>query len=126
MISGYYRVNYDPENWELLTKQLHQQPNKIHPLNRAQLLDDAISLAIDDKISFSIPMNLSKYLVHENDLIPWQVAFQKFYHLWSKFEATYVGAHLKVRAMQKATIIGLKRALLLLPIIRGDQKVLPT
>ncbi len=79
-----------------MTKQLLENPTKIHPLNKAQLLDDSFSLSMDNKIPFSIPLNLGKYLVYENDLIPWQVAFQKIYKLYTEYEATYVGTHLKV------------------------------
>lgn len=75
-VTGYYRVNYDPENWERLLAQLGSEPQvkraglllllvlvlvlvlcsplkwlppvavQLVPLlNRAQLLDDAFSLA---------------------------------------------------------------------------------
>ena len=43
--TGYYRVNYDDNNWKLLIKQLKADHTKIHVNNRAQLIDDALNLA---------------------------------------------------------------------------------
>ena len=43
--TGYYRVNYDKQNWELIIKQLNEDHTKIHVINRAQIIDDAINLA---------------------------------------------------------------------------------
>lgn len=45
-ISGLYKVQYDPQNWELLSKQL-RGPNfkNIAAVNRAQLIDDSLELA---------------------------------------------------------------------------------
>ncbi|XP_041356218.1 aminopeptidase N-like [Gigantopelta aegis] len=42
---GYYRVNYDSSNWRALLKQLNTDHEKIHPLNRAQIINDAWNLA---------------------------------------------------------------------------------
>ena len=44
--TGYYRVNYEQKNWNLLTKQLKLDHTKIHMINRAQLLDDSLNLAM--------------------------------------------------------------------------------
>lgn len=39
--TSYYRVMYDIPNWKLLIAELNSGPNnKIHPISRAQLLDD--------------------------------------------------------------------------------------
>ncbi|ROT67360.1 putative aminopeptidase N-like isoform X1 [Penaeus vannamei] len=43
--TGYFRVNYDAGNWELLTKQLADAHEVIHVTNRAQVMDDALNLA---------------------------------------------------------------------------------
>ncbi|KAK7498964.1 hypothetical protein BaRGS_00009773, partial [Batillaria attramentaria] len=42
---GYYRVNYDPQNWNALIKQLIKDHTVIPPVNRAQIIDDAWNLA---------------------------------------------------------------------------------
>uniref|UniRef100_A0A1B0DKZ4 ERAP1-like C-terminal domain-containing protein n=1 Tax=Phlebotomus papatasi TaxID=29031 RepID=A0A1B0DKZ4_PHLPP len=56
--TGYYRVNYDTENWRLLATELHQGPPfKIDTLNRAQLIDDSFNFAYSDVIEFPIALN---------------------------------------------------------------------
>lgn len=74
--SGYYRVNYDPDNWKLLTAAL-QKPDfdKIHNLNRASLIDDAFNLARAGEHDFSIALDLMHYLHHESDYAAWAAAY---------------------------------------------------
>ncbi|KAF0028789.1 hypothetical protein F2P81_017894 [Scophthalmus maximus] len=43
--TGYFRVNYDLQNWKLLIQQLHTSPQIISVGNRAGLIDDAFNLA---------------------------------------------------------------------------------
>ena len=43
--TGYYRVNYDKDNWARLKDQLLTQHTTIEVVSRAHLLDDALSLA---------------------------------------------------------------------------------
>ena len=42
---GYYKVNYDDHNWNLLIQQLLKDHRAIAPINRAQIIDDALDLA---------------------------------------------------------------------------------
>merc|ERR1712029_1269509 len=42
---GYYRVNYDQENWDKLAEVLKTNRDWIHPLNRAQIICDVAKLA---------------------------------------------------------------------------------
>ncbi|TRY88000.1 hypothetical protein DNTS_007026 [Danionella cerebrum] len=44
-MTGYYRVNYDTENWERLLNQLSENHQVIPVINRAQIVDDAFNLA---------------------------------------------------------------------------------
>ena len=37
LIPGYYRVNYDEENWKMIIKALDEDHTKIHVINRAQV-----------------------------------------------------------------------------------------
>merc|ERR1711974_312394 len=43
--TGYFRINYDDDNWRLIGESLANNKDVIHPLNRAQLICDVISLA---------------------------------------------------------------------------------
>lgn len=78
--SGYYRVNYDANLWKLLIDQLGSDEfDKIHLLNRAQLVDDSLNLARAEMISYEIPFSILGYLSQELDYIPWAaVSFKIF------------------------------------------------
>lgn len=74
---GYYRVNYDDDNWNLLSKYLNGKDFKnISSLSRAQLLDDALNLARTGRLNFTTALSLTTYLTREADYIPWTTAFR--------------------------------------------------
>lgn len=71
----YYRVNYDANLWDLLIQQLNKEGNteynKIHILNRAQLIDDSFHMARAGKLAFDTTFGVMNYLEKETDYIPW-------------------------------------------------------
>ena len=76
---GYYRVNYDENNWALLISYLKSDNyEKIPPVNRAQLLDDALNLARAGVLRYGTALELAEYLVKEVDYIPWNSALSAF------------------------------------------------
>ncbi|GLG93883.1 Aminopeptidase N [Gryllus bimaculatus] len=82
--TGYYRVNYDARNWNLISTFLNnidKSISDIHVLNRAQLLDDAFNLARANQLSYEIVFDLAGYLVREYDYIPWSSALTALSHL---------------------------------------------
>uniref|UniRef100_A0A1B0DKZ5 Aminopeptidase n=1 Tax=Phlebotomus papatasi TaxID=29031 RepID=A0A1B0DKZ5_PHLPP len=75
--TGYYRVNYDTENWILLANHLHQGPPfAIGSINRAQIIDDSFNLAYSDVIPFPLALNIIKYVRFEPDYGVWVAANQ--------------------------------------------------
>lgn len=96
LFSGYYRINYDSNNWLLLVEQLQEDHRKIHVLNRAQLIDDSFSLATDERIKYDIPFCLGTYLDNETEMLPLYSALKKFHYIYSQYETTNVGPRLKV------------------------------
>lgn len=78
---GFYRVNYDTDNWNALIKQLNEAHDEIHVLNRAQLIDDAFNLARAGHLDYSVPLSLSKYLKKENNATPWYSAINSFSYI---------------------------------------------
>lgn len=78
---GFYRVNYDRDNWNLLIAQLKHTPTDINVLNRAQLIDDSFNLARADKLHYSIPLQLSGYLKNEDDVLPWHSVINGYSYL---------------------------------------------
>lgn len=75
---GYYRVNYDERNWNLLTQQLLDDPREISVINRAQMIDDSFNLARAGLLDYSIAFNVTRYLQQELEYIPWRSAATGF------------------------------------------------
>ncbi|CAG9805230.1 unnamed protein product [Chironomus riparius] len=76
---GYYRVNYDESNWNKIIQILNSKNfDQIHVLNRAQLIDDAMTFAFDGVISYDIALGIVSYLRRETDYIPWYTAMVAF------------------------------------------------
>ncbi|EZA48634.1 aminopeptidase N isoform X2 [Ooceraea biroi] len=80
--TGYYRVNYDRANWQMIIRQLNKQNFKdISTSNRAQLIDDALNLARAGKLDYSIAFDVTSYLAHETEYLPWKAAFNAINYL---------------------------------------------
>lgn len=71
-LPGYYRVNYDKENWRRIAAYLNSQNySNIHVLNRAQLLSDALQLSRHKVLDIEIFIDLVSYLHRETDIVAW-------------------------------------------------------
>ncbi|XP_060801844.1 aminopeptidase N [Amyelois transitella] len=79
--TGYYRVNYDEDNWRALAEELRSSYRNIHLLNRAQIVDDVFNLARNGRLHYDFAFEISQYLVQENDYIPWAAANAAFTYL---------------------------------------------
>lgn len=69
-------MNYDSTNWNLIIRYLRDPRHfqKIAPANRAQLINDALNLARGSYLSYQTALDVTQYLVHEHDYIPWKAA----------------------------------------------------
>uniref|UniRef100_W8BQH0 Aminopeptidase n=1 Tax=Ceratitis capitata TaxID=7213 RepID=W8BQH0_CERCA len=72
--SGYYRINYDERNWQLIAEGLVERPQAIHPRNRAQLLYDAYKFVSTYRLPHNILLKLLTYLPGEDQYAPWSAA----------------------------------------------------
>ncbi|XP_027211487.2 aminopeptidase N [Penaeus vannamei] len=79
--TGYYRVNYDDHNWGLLIQQLKTDHQVINPINRAQIIDDAMDLARADQLPYETALGILTYLEAESDYIPWWSALNNVVYL---------------------------------------------
>ncbi|CAB3239507.1 unnamed protein product [Arctia plantaginis] len=72
--TGFYRVNYDKTNWEYLIKILKDPTRfqEIHTINRAQMIDDAMNLALTGRLDYVTALNVTSYLAHERSYVPWK------------------------------------------------------
>ncbi|VVC40908.1 Hypothetical protein CINCED_3A014501 [Cinara cedri] len=89
--TGFYRVNYDADNWDSLTRQLNNNPADIHVLNRAQLIDDSFALAKAGQLNYSVALSLSNYLKNETDAIPWYSAMNSLSYLLERMPRSQDG-----------------------------------
>ncbi|XP_053604252.1 aminopeptidase N [Plodia interpunctella] len=72
--TGFYRINYDAKNWHLLIKVLNDPKRfeEIHPINRAQIIDDAMNLALSGRLDYKTALDITSYLTHERSYVPWK------------------------------------------------------
>ncbi|KAH8312019.1 hypothetical protein KR044_009051, partial [Drosophila immigrans] len=82
---GYYRVNYESSLWDLIIKQLNEEPTRFDIADRAHLLNDAFDLADASQLSYSVPLEMTSYLSLEEDFVPWYVAASNLQTLRKKF-----------------------------------------
>lgn len=85
---GYYRVNYDERNWQLLVDQLNRDHGKIISSNRAQIMTDLMELAQSGLISYKMPMEATKYLSKEDDYIPWDATIGSLSYIDTMLQRT--------------------------------------
>ncbi|XP_077538609.1 aminopeptidase Ey-like [Haemaphysalis longicornis] len=86
--SGYYKVNYDTENWALLRSQLVTEPEAIPVLNRAQLIQDANDLAHSGDLSYSVAMDILDYVRRETAYAPLKSSLNTVDELDTRLRAT--------------------------------------
>ncbi|XP_047490104.1 aminopeptidase N-like [Penaeus chinensis] len=95
--TGYFRVNYDANNWELLTKQLADAHEAIHVTNRAQVMDDALNLARAGQLPYETALGLTPYLAQEKEYTPWEAAMSSLSYIEKMFTRTAGYGPLRVR-----------------------------
>ena len=83
--TGYYRVNYDLENWNKITKALKNDPKTIHRTNRGQIFNDVFSLAKVGQVPYKVALDATKYFYNEKDSIPWRSVLYGFRYIKRMF-----------------------------------------
>lgn len=71
---GFYRVNYDEDNWKALADQLKKNHTVLSEADRANLIDDAFELAKSDKMTQLQALQLTEYLNNEKAYVPFVTA----------------------------------------------------
>ena len=95
-MTGYYRVNYDATNWNLIRNQLLDDHRQISVVNRAQIMDDSLNIARANLLPYVYPLDISQYLVNELDYIPWESSLRAFDYIDLMFVQSQGYASLKV------------------------------
>uniref|UniRef100_A0A3Q3BIG4 Aminopeptidase n=1 Tax=Kryptolebias marmoratus TaxID=37003 RepID=A0A3Q3BIG4_KRYMA len=94
-VTGYYRVNYNPENWEQLLEVLSTNHEMIPVINRAQLVDDAFNLARAKIISTVLALRTTNYLKNERDYMPWESALNNLDFFYLMFDRSEVYGYMQ-------------------------------
>ncbi|XP_022919418.2 glutamyl aminopeptidase-like [Onthophagus taurus] len=68
---GMYRVNYEMNHWKTLIDNIHE----METADRAHLIEETFSLAESGRLSYEVPLSLSRYLVNEVQFVPWAAFF---------------------------------------------------
>ncbi|KAK7461238.1 hypothetical protein BaRGS_00038713, partial [Batillaria attramentaria] len=69
---GYFRVNYERENWMALISQLNSDHTAIDPINRGTIIDDAWNLVKADMLDLNIALQTMDYMSKERDYPAWR------------------------------------------------------
>ncbi|XP_040426085.1 aminopeptidase N [Cygnus olor] len=89
-VSGYFRVNYNQENWDQLLQQLSRDHLVIPVINRAQVIDDAFNLARAKYIGVTLALNTTQFLRQETAYMPWQAALSNLKYFQLMFDRSEV------------------------------------
>jgi hypothetical protein len=73
---GFYRVNYDENNWRAIIQALKDNENAFSIKTRAQLIDDSLALAKDGFLSYEIAFGLLMEMKNEKSFLPWNAAMR--------------------------------------------------
>ena len=92
--SGFYRVNYDTENWNLLINQLFDDHEMIEPTARAQLIDDSFNLGRAEYIDQITFLNITVYLNKEIDPLPFTTMFNGMNYIGDMLSTDYIAFNL--------------------------------
>ncbi|KAM7002050.1 alanyl (membrane) aminopeptidase-like b [Tautogolabrus adspersus] len=88
--TGYYRVNYNPENWQRLLTQLETNRFRIPLMNRGQLIDDAFNLARAKLVDVTLALNSTRFLRNETEYLPWESAVKNLQYFVLMFDRSEV------------------------------------
>uniref|UniRef100_A0A671LGT0 Aminopeptidase n=1 Tax=Sinocyclocheilus anshuiensis TaxID=1608454 RepID=A0A671LGT0_9TELE len=89
-VTGYYRVNYDNDNWQRLLNVLQNSTTSIPVINRAQLIDDAFNLAKAGIIETTLALRTTLFLNSETEYMPWEAALDNLDYFYLMFDRTEV------------------------------------
>ncbi|NWI40971.1 AMPN Aminopeptidase, partial [Picathartes gymnocephalus] len=89
-VTGYFRVNYNQENWDRLLSQLDTNHTVFPVINRAQIIDDAFNLARAKYVNVTLALNTTRFLGHETEYMPWQAALTNLKYFQLMFDRSEV------------------------------------
>ncbi|KAM5171352.1 aminopeptidase N-like isoform 1-T2 [Mantella aurantiaca] len=100
-VTGYYRVNYDENNWNKLINQLNTDLSSIPLINRAQIIDDAFNLARAKRVPTTRALDTTVFLSKEVEYMPWQATLSSLSYFVQMFDRTEVYGPMKAYMEQQ-------------------------
>lgn len=102
-MKGFYRVNYDAENWERLLDKLGSKHQDIPVINRAQIIDDAFNLARAKMVTTILALRTTKFLNKEVEYLPWQSAIRNLNYFFLMFDRSEVYGPMQAYVKKQVT-----------------------
>lgn len=81
---GFYRTNYDVENWGLLAEDFLQLPDT----TQAQLMNDAFALARAELLNITVALNLTPKMQKNKNYVTWLAFLDNIKFIKSLIEDT--------------------------------------
>lgn len=74
--TGFYRVQYDDQNYKLIANELTTgDMNKFKITTRSSIISDVFDFANTERLNYTVVFDIIKYLEHELEYVPWSSAF---------------------------------------------------
>lgn len=84
-VIGYYRVNYETENWLQLAEYMNSTNLIFIPVvNRAQMIDDAFHFLISKQIDYVMFWKICAFLSYDTNYVVWYPMFKMFEYITTK------------------------------------------
>lgn len=89
---GFYRVNYNPDNWLALMDELTTASGSVllTENDRSNLMNDAVYLSLGGYLSSITVMNLTTYLANELEYVPWRSSLSALASIREKIAETQI------------------------------------
>ncbi|XP_059208494.1 aminopeptidase Ey-like isoform X1 [Centropristis striata] len=100
---GFYRVNYDSENWERLLAKLSSGHQDIPMISRTQIIDDAFNLVSAKMVNITLALSTTKYLDKEVEYMPWETAKRHLAYFHLMFDRSEVYGPMQAYLKKKVT-----------------------
>ncbi|XP_007516437.1 aminopeptidase N [Erinaceus europaeus] len=94
-VTGYFRVNYDQNNWRKIQTQLQSNLKVIPVINRAQIIHDAFTLASAGTVPVTLALSNTLFLSQELEYMPWQAALDSLSYFKLMFDRSEVYGPMK-------------------------------
>ncbi|XP_066912412.1 glutamyl aminopeptidase-like isoform X1 [Clytia hemisphaerica] len=85
---GFYRVNYEEENWKALSNQLVKDHKVLSTSDRSNLIDDAFELAKANLLDQVKALDMTAYLSNEKEYVPWVTAMSSLGYIGAMLEGS--------------------------------------